>query len=727
MRGTDGTPGENGKTPVFKIENDILYWKYTTEETWTSLGKVKGDKGDQGDPGTPGEPGTPGTPGANALSNVADNGTYYTITYSDNTVVNVQKWISASNVTIEFFDASLSNLTNLTTPITELSVAAEKTILYRVNGSASGTTMPTVMATSEGGYVISCAQPTSLGSSLGNVGQITITPTYAFTTGAKNGRVIVFIDYYGTTIMKELILKGTANVDVYETITVEASQGSVEIDLADLGLNARPALGFSYNYTDFVDRTGQSDNFVYAEKVGANTDTDKWISRGTGASAYDNTTKKETLTIGANPTNKWRAGMVVVYPSKNSQAAIAHIKIIQKPGETNLANPDNSGADDPANCYVISEPGRYLIPTYKGTNNSQTYDFTKIDTPISDGTGITISSPEKVVRNGKQYISFDVNMSQDGMSDVVNNNSMIVIRDGDNVVWSWHLWFTSGVENSDYGILGGETYNTNATMLNRNIGAAAARNTGLYYKWGDKDPYFTTTGGSADYHGGTEGGSWIPAANEQKALTDPCPPGYKVPSVSVWNAKKNAATVFGSDYFTYEGSPLVLYPYSGYMDENNDYKGQSTSDVSSNSIKDEIVGTYEVPSKGDKSTSLTGLNAPRRYRNVVYKLKVDVNSGLAHAVDGYFIYGYSHNGLDNLIDLVLSDKCTIISCERQVGTLVEGTHYTVSGRVIKTYTYTGVEPNWNGSWETLDADWFNSGSGTAAIARPLELTNLKMN
>ena len=669
--GTDGTPGvpgepgTNGKTPEFKIEDGVLYWKYTTEETWTSLGNIKGDKGDQGDPGTPGEP---GTPGADALSNVADNGTYYTITYSDGTVVNVQKWVSASNVTIEFFNVSLSDLGNATTPVTELSISEEKTILYRVNGSASGTTMPTVMATSEGGYVISCSQPTNL-STLGSVGQITITPTYAFATGAKNGRVIVFIDYYGTTIMKELILKGSANVEIHETITVEASQGSVEIDLAGLGLNARPALGFSYSYDDYVDRTGQSDNFVYADKVG--TSTDKWISRGTGASAYDNTTKKETLTIGANPTNKWRAGMVVVYPSKNSQAEIAHIKIIQKPGETNLANPDNSGEDDPANCYIISEPGRYLIPTYKGTNNSQTYDFSTIDTPISDGTGVTISKLERVVKaDGKHYISFDVNMSQTaGSTEVVNNNSMIVVKDGNNVVWSWHLWFASGVEDSDYGILGDETYQqTNATMLNRNLGANSAREVGLYYKWGDKDPYFTATGSeSGAYHGDTSTDSWA-TTNGSKALTDPCPPGYRVPSNSVWlseDAWKNTTagkeTLTHSSFFHYDINPNIMYPYSGYIDDKGDPQlsipsNPETQYMAQVNLPHEqnpygMTPTYGDYSKGDN---------PQRFLNINYKVYDTEVVGYSGTSGTEMLkYGYENKGFE------------IVDCTYQKGTWIK--------------------------------------------------------
>ena len=375
---TDGTPGENGKTPVFKTENNILYWKYSDDgdDKWQSLGNVKGDKGDQGDPGTP------------ALSGVDDNGTYYTITYSDGKTVNAQKWVDASNVSVQFS----TNLISWETTTVEFT-GENETIYYRMTGAASYVARPSITATTEGGYYIdNYDQPSA---TLG-YGTITVVPTYAFSTGSTNGRLIIFMDYYGTTKMFTIELKGQANVEILETITANASDTKLTLDLSSrIKSTDRPVYGISYDYADCVDRTGQNDNFVYADKIGT-TNTESWISRGE-SSAYDSINKTETLTLTPNTSNKWRAAMIVVYPSKDSQVELAHIKVIQKPGEKNLADPNKSGIEVPANCYIISEPGRYILPTFEGNDVAgNTKDFSSVDDPITDGNTNVISSFDKI-------------------------------------------------------------------------------------------------------------------------------------------------------------------------------------------------------------------------------------------------------------------------------------------------------------------------------------------
>lgn len=52
--GKDGQDGQDGQTPEFKIENDILYYRYIGEgeEKWVDLGNVKGADGSIGADGT---------------------------------------------------------------------------------------------------------------------------------------------------------------------------------------------------------------------------------------------------------------------------------------------------------------------------------------------------------------------------------------------------------------------------------------------------------------------------------------------------------------------------------------------------------------------------------------------------------------------------------------------------------------------------------------------------
>ena len=55
--------GEDGKTPEFKIENDILYISYDNWATMESLGSIKGEQGIQGEKGEQGEQGIQGEKG----------------------------------------------------------------------------------------------------------------------------------------------------------------------------------------------------------------------------------------------------------------------------------------------------------------------------------------------------------------------------------------------------------------------------------------------------------------------------------------------------------------------------------------------------------------------------------------------------------------------------------------------------------------------------------------
>lgn len=395
--------------------------------------------------------------------------------------------------------------------------------------------------------------------------------------------------------------------------------------------------------------------------------------------------------------------------------------------EVNLADPEFTGVEDPANCYIVSKPGRYKIPTYEGNNiaggtkgniallvnGNQNYDI------HSDGHANTLSDFEfETDSDGKNWVKFNVNKSVDSNDNttsaaVTNGNTVLIFKKSDgSVVWSWHLWFCEDEAST-------ELYNTNATMMNRNIGASVAEGQGMYYLWGDKDPYFSANS-TASYYGGTSEGSWT---GQAKSATDPCPPGYRVPTVSVWNNGKNALTTFGTDYFTYEGSPRVLYPYSGYIDTEGVHQGSIETTVDSQTLEEEIAATYEVPKAGQEAYQLYN---PRRYKNIVFRYDNKLKSGLLHGTDGHLFYGYEKVASTNILEILLNGGYEIISCQRQVGSLVEGTHYTTSGRWVTKYTYTG-EVSWptNNEWDTLDANWFNSGSGLSALARQAELTNLK--
>lgn len=260
-------------------------------------------------------------------------------------------------------------------------------------------------------------------------------------------------------------------------------------------------------------------------------------------------------------------------------------------GYFNLANPDNSGPDEPANCYIISKPGRYLIPMYKGNTTTQLTGVTQAETiDINGSSANTITDAQIVTRDGSEFVLFNANMPVSGgtitPTTVAGGNKLMTVKDQNgNILWSWHLWFCdddlrpdldvsmhkypneSGNWNGQY-VMNRALGATNAITLN-NLGLGSYLLTflgdiiglnltdfvwqdGLYYQWGRKDPMTSSpsTGSGASHQNsvlnpsrfytdwdGTMGG-WT----ETKSINDPCPPGYRVPSSNVWrNTNSDAA------------------------------------------------------------------------------------------------------------------------------------------------------------------------------------------
>lgn len=279
----------------------------------------------------------------------------------------------------------------------------------------------------------------------------------------------------------------------------------------------------------------------------------------------------------------------------------------------NLADPTNSGTDRPANCYIIGRPGRYLIPTYRGPIT----DKANADYAMLDGIDISKTATHSDGKNsitnlkftpdsaGRNWVRFDVNMTiaDNAITDlpsIQDGNSVLEFKNSSGTtVWSWHLWFTSGgTLGSEWGTISSETYSgTNATMMNRNLGASAAGEIGTYYLWGDKDPFMTPTGKGADYYGGTSTGSW---SSSTKSVTDPCPPGYMVPSSKVWlsnsawkgtTAGQDGSQLYSGAGFIYDmRDPNVLYPFASYLN-NKTRVTHSVSDWSGELKNNDFGGT----------------------------------------------------------------------------------------------------------------------------------------
>jgi hypothetical protein len=180
------------------------------------------------------------------------------------------------------------------------------------------------------------------------------------------------------------------------------------------------------------------------------------------------------------------------------------------------------------------------------------------------------------------------------------NSSAITDDSDDDILWSWHIWVTDDKETIEDGMTG------NTQWMDRNLGALLSASDGtyltaayydyistMYYQWGRKDPFAgkyyldgtteTFITGKA-YSGamnitasvqnpmsyytfgnwtGNGVDTWAPATGATKSVYDPCPPGWRVPTV----AEMPAAGTYTSDVSTNKldfGGGFWL-PMSGFM------------------------------------------------------------------------------------------------------------------------------------------------------------------
>ncbi|MBO4455913.1 MAG: hypothetical protein J5759_05640 [Bacteroidales bacterium] len=279
---------------------------------------------------------------------------------------------------------------------------------------------------------------------------------------------------------------------------------------------------------------------------------------------------------------------------------------------SSITNAHELGATEPANCYIITEPGSYKIPVVKGNTHESAGNRAKTKLLWE-----TYNNDQEVVKNSViaavDYDDDDNFVYFKTPDTLQPGNALIAAVDEDDVIlWSWHIWIPN---TTIHDIADGNFYNKE--LMDRHLGAleavpdAATAPTpamyGLYYQWGRKDPMFTkdtskggitataniTFVGNSDagtrvsteesiktpttfYYSG-EGGTYNWNSEEitdlwdkdgvDKTIYDPCPAGYRVPkyddNLAMW--KYNVATGWTSDkdngWFKYGEN---TFPYAGY-------------------------------------------------------------------------------------------------------------------------------------------------------------------
>ena len=195
-----------------------------------------------------------------------------------------------------------------------------------------------------------------------------------------------------------------------------------------------------------------------------------------------------------------------------------------------------------SNSYIVAPGATISIPVSRVTTAGVTTLTSNWTADILWGAEVLSGAPTIDIPRG--YITVTAGITQ--------GNAVVYIKDNSgNIIWSWHIWVTSYDPN---------TTNLTAsknTWMDRNLGAlsnsSGDASYGLFYQWGRKDP-FPNSGATnttdqkellysinhpdtfilmlATDTGDLTEGSWSETA---KTVFDPCPVGWRVPSVDAFD------------------------------------------------------------------------------------------------------------------------------------------------------------------------------------------------
>ena len=233
-----------------------------------------------------------------------------------------------------------------------------------------------------------------------------------------------------------------------------------------------------------------------------------------------------------------------------------------------------------ANCYIVSEYGKYKFRTTKGNSSESVGQVASADVIWETSSETSSLSRNSIISSASidedGYISF---LTSDPFK---QGNALVAAKDANGkILWTWHIWCVSdSMRDVDLG--------NGIVLMDRNIGEVSvgdASYAGMLYQWGRKDPFPGTltngtsvavAGTATGYVGGqvegpsvtienphviygdksidTEGARpyflgkgkidniasgdydfWGSVAGGEKTIYDPCPAGYRVPHA--WEEK----------------------------------------------------------------------------------------------------------------------------------------------------------------------------------------------
>ena len=596
---------------------------------------------------------------------------------------------------------------------------------------------------------------------------MTVKPTTAYVGDNTEGKLTLYVPYYGVTGIGQITLSasGAGNVQLHsnqlpmEVLTKSATDNSASVTFSLEGDDAYSSSGrvlIDNNYT-LKNLQEHSDGKSYEEGCGfssqlSSNGSDGWITTNGSLTPNGDGTYTQHFTLGENTsTTSPRTGAVVVFSPSGREVTRFVIKQNAKDAET--IKPTSLVTDKSANCYIITSPGTYELPAYMGAHNSLTGQKKYTGKPYevwNDGNN-TINLLYKSFSDNK--IVFEI------PNQIKAGNAVIAIRDENDVIqWSWHLWFSesqpgtfkypAGADGVRYDVMDralGATHslkigsssieeslpsifkalwNTIKSALS-SIFEAFIWNDGLYYQYGRKDPFSdvstanVSTSSNVTHDNTIQNpttfySNWNPSTNpwgESKSVNDPCPPGYKVPSSNVWRAEnpnKDGASILNVGKVPTTTSSAYTYYISDDLSSSVFFP--YTYHLNSDGSKAEKISRDEPalaenfnPRYEPKSTVLT----PYKFRNVYYKAPVaEWYGGLWSSSETSLAYYYREADVasNGWDNFFKQMKITSIQyCKGKCSR--SGSIF--SGGYTYTYTYED-ETKGEDAWKTLDDSDFHN-------------------
>ncbi|MCD8094078.1 MAG: DUF4906 domain-containing protein [Bacteroides sp.] len=304
----------------------------------------------------------------------------------------------------------------------------------------------------------------------------------------------------------------------------------------------------------------------------------------------------------------------------------------------------NLSADGLANCYLAGEDNHWY--RFNGTvrGNGNTVDYAALQYPgqgvslfpspvtgAPDAVTIPIGQVANAVVVWETAAGLISELNWDSSSGYVRfktgtakGNALIAVRNaGGDILWSWHIWRTNGVDlatlNTEYALniqtntdrswykalgVGVAARKRNLTILDRNIGANFSGKTvtigdnmgvyGLQYEFGRKDPFPAGNAYSSGFHYAADGDVTLYGymTGDKKSFT-------VLSKVEAANAGHTNTAAAALDYIIKH--PEVLFKndntstYNWFVNAtsgSNDWKVSNCLWGDNNLLKDEVTGDY---------------------------------------------------------------------------------------------------------------------------------------